>query len=296
MESKMASLYKNNNTWYLSITHNGIRKARSLKTKCHQVAKTIKPHAESTLIAEINGYITKNENLSFDELCKRFLVHNHSWSINTYKLIKHILTSHLSGKPLPANPTSKAIHIRHINQCWKWGVKNNLVQKAKLLPGDTKGESRLRTFTKEELQLMFSCITNKKFNQFVQFAYYTGARSGEIRSLAKENVLDDSIIVRGKTGRRIVKLNNQAKKVIRAQDELWNYTKDYVSHRFKKEVRRLGIKNARFHDLRRTFGLNLIKQGMSVYKVSKLLGHKSVRTTEQHYAPLLTIEIEDFVL
>ena len=84
--------------------------------------------------------------------------------------------------------------------------------------------------------------------------------------------------------------------MIGAQDELWNYTKDYVSHRFKKEVRRLGIKNARFHDLRRTFGLNLIKQGMSIYKVSKLLGHKSVRTTEQHYAPLLTVEIEDFVL
>ena len=89
-------------------------------------------------------------------------------------------------------------------------------EKAKLLPGDTKGESRLRTFTKEELQLMFSCITDKKFNQFVQFAYYTGARSGEIRALAQENVQDDSIIVRGKTGRRIVKLNNQAKKVIGA--------------------------------------------------------------------------------
>ena len=62
-----------------------------------------------------------------------------------------------------------------------------------------------------------------------------------------------------------------------------------------KKVRRLGIK-MQFHDLRRTFGLNLIKQGMSIYKVSKLLGHKSVRTTEQHYAPLLTVEIEDFVL
>ena len=104
------------------------------------------------------------------------------------------------------------------------------------------------------------------------------------------------IIVRSKTGRRIVKLNNQAKEVIRNQDELWDYTKDYVSHRFKKEVRRLGIRNARFHDLRRTFGLNLIKQGMSIYKVSKLLGHKPVRTTKQHYAPLLTVEIEDFVL
>ncbi len=69
-----------------------------------------------------------------------------------------------------------------------------------------------------------------------------------------------------------------------------------MSHKFKKEVRRLKIKHARFHDIRRIFGLNLIKQGMSIYKVSKLLGHKSVRTTEQHYAPLLTVEIEDFIL
>ena len=124
----------------------------------------------------------------------------------------------------------------------------------------------------------------------------SGARSGEIRSIPKENHLDDCILVKGKTGRRYVKLNNQSQSILKNQNKLWSYSKDYVSKRFKKEVRRLEIKNARFHDLRRTFGLNLIKQGMSIYKVSKLLGHKSVRTTEQHYAPLLTVEIEDFTL
>ena len=94
----------------------------------------------------------------------------------------------------------------------------------------------------------------------------------------------------------MVKLNEKAKELIHSQDKLLNYTNNYISHKINKEVRILGIKNARFHNLRRTFGLNLIKQGMSIYKVSKLLGHKSVRTTEQHYAPLLTVEIEDFVL
>ena len=170
------------------------------------------------------------------------------------------------------------------------------MKKAHLLPGDTKGESRLRVYTKCELNLMFIENKDDSFNSFLRFAYYTGARSGEIRSISRDNVQDGSLVVRGKSGRRIVKLNSQAKEIIHSQNELWNYTKDYVSHKFKKEVRRLGIKNARFHDLRRTFGLNLIKQGMSIYKVSKLLGHKSVRTTEQHYAPLLTVEIEDFTL
>tara|TARA_Y100001934_G_C11679961_1_gene462848 strand:- start:49 stop:480 length:432 start_codon:yes stop_codon:yes gene_type:complete len=143
---------------------------------------------------------------------------------------------------------------------------------------------------------MFDNIQDASFNQFVRFAYYTGARSGEIRSISRDNVLEDSLVVRGKSGRRYVKLNSQAKEILHSQKELWNYSKDFVSHKFKKEVHRLGIKNARFHDLRRTFGLNLIKQGMSIYKVSKLLGHKSVRATEQHYAPLLTAEIENFTL
>jgi len=52
----------------------------------------------------------------------------------------------------------------------------------------------------------------------------------------------------------------------------------------------------RFHDLRRTFGYNLIKQGMPIYQVSKLLGHASVTTTEKHYAPLLATNVEEFVL
>ena len=94
----------------------------------------------------------------------------------------------------------------------------------------------------------------------------------------------------------MIKLNSQAQGILRDIDTLWDYNKDYVSHKFKQNVRELGIKNARFHDIRRTFGLNLIKQGMSIYKVSKLLGHRSVKTTEQHYAPLTTTEIEDFIL
>ena len=59
---------------------------------------------------------------------------------------------------------------------------------------------------------------------------------------------------------------------------------------------RYAVKDGRFHDLRRTFGLNLIKQGMGIYEVSKLLGHASVRTTEKHYAPLLVTQIRDFKL
>ena len=74
---------------------------------------------------------------------------------------------------------------------------------------------------------------------------------------------------------RLIKLNNQAE-LISGLDELWDYTKDFVSHKFKKEARRLGIPDIRFHDLRRTFGYNLIGKA-GIYEVSKLLGHSSVK-------------------
>ena len=71
-------------------------------------------------------------------------------------------------------------------------MKNNLIKKAHLLPGDTRAESRILTYTQNELEYMFTSIEDKSFNRFVRFAYYTGARSGEIRSISRDNVLDDS--------------------------------------------------------------------------------------------------------
>ena len=60
---------------------------------------------------------------------------------------------------------------------------------------------------------MFSCITNESLINLSSLLTTQVLEVVKYRSLEKENVLDDSIVVRGKTGRRIVKLNNQAKEV-----------------------------------------------------------------------------------
>ena len=274
-------------------TENGQHAA--LKQRIKKVANKLKVHAEYELIAELMGFKKEEKELSFTELSTQFLTKK-SRSMNTQKIYENAFRKHIQGKPLPSNPNSRSMHIRAINACWNWGLKQGLVTKAYKLNMDTRGEARQRTFTYKELEVMFESIQPHNFNLFVRFAYYTGARSGEIRSISPENVQSDHIVVQGKTGRRMIKLNAQAQGILKDIDTLWDYNKDYVSHKFKQNMRALSIKNARFHDIRRTFGLNLIKQGMSIYKVSKLLGHRSVKTTEQHYAPLLTVEIEDFTL
>jgi integrase len=103
------------------------------------------------------------------------------------------------------------------------------------------------------------------------------------------------MIVEGKSGRRAVRLASQARKILGDKPQ-WDYTANYVQLTWRRNVNRLGLKDVRLHDLRRTFGYNLIKQGRPIYEVSKLLGHSSVTTTERHYAPLMATEIEEFIL
>tara|TARA_B110000444_G_C18729256_1_gene542465 strand:+ start:107 stop:985 length:879 start_codon:yes stop_codon:yes gene_type:complete len=292
----MATLYKNRNTWYIAVSHDSKRITRSLKTRDIKTAKKLKPAVELRILNELIGNINQTKNLPFKDIVHQFLSSNPHWAKRTKELYTQILNAHISSKPLPSHPTTRAIHTRTINVCWNWAVKNDLTSSPKQIKGDTKGIARQRVLTDNERNILFNSISNKHFNLFVRFAYYTGARSGEIRRLTQDKIFNNYVLVSGKTGSRMVKINSQAKEILCSTNQLWSYSKDYVSHQFKSEARGVGIDDIRFHDLRRTFGYNLIKQGKPIYEVSKLLGHSSVVTTERHYAPLLVVDIQDFKL
>ena len=111
----------------------------------------LKPEVEKAIILELMGIRPKCPNLPFPELAKRFLNENKHWSKTTYALNESILRLHIAGNPLPSNPTSRSIYVRQINQCWRWGLKHNLVDKTELLPCPKIGEDRHHTFTSSEL-------------------------------------------------------------------------------------------------------------------------------------------------
>jgi integrase len=56
-----------------------------------------------------------------------------------------------------------------------------------------------------------------------------------------------------------------------------------------------GILHVRFHDLRHTFATRLVQSGVDLYKVSKLLGHRDIKTTQRyahHYPESLRDGVE----
>ena len=191
----MATLYKNRNIWYITVSTGSKRLTRSLRTKDKQVAKQLKPDAELKLLSILSGLSKPNRNLSFDNLVKHYLKADHNWSNRTKELNEYVFRSYQSGKPLPLNQTSRSIFVRTINACWNWGLKQGFINKAYKLEGDTKGESRNRVLSDSELKTLIDKIRDNRFNLFVRFAYYTGARSGGIRSISRENIFSNHIKV-----------------------------------------------------------------------------------------------------
>ena len=60
-----------------------------------------------------------------------------------------------------------------------------------------------------------------------------------------------------------------------------------VKKAFHRALRKSGIEDFRFHDLRHTFASNLVMAGESIKTVQELLGHKDIKMTMRyaHLAP-----------
>lgn len=202
----MASLYKNHGFWYVSTYVNGKRLTKSLQTKERKTAYALMPSVLSSLIDKSTHL---NNDISFKELSEMFLNSNPHWSKNTRLLYERILNNYNNGDALPKNPTSRAIYIRHINCCWNWGMKKCLIDKANKLTGDTIGEARSRVFTDDELNMLKINIKCSNFNSFVRLAYYTGARSSEIRSLRRENIKKEILSLTVKQGQESSNLTSK---------------------------------------------------------------------------------------
>jgi len=231
---------------------------------------------------------------SFKELVKTYLKAEHNWSKASEEQSRVVLNHYLKTGKLPHNKETARGYQTRINACINWGLKQGYKTDHELMPVNKK-KARFRVFDKRELSLLMNEVQDDDFQEFIKFAYFTGARRGEINKLKPYQCQPTRLQVTGKSGTRFIKLNAQARNILSCS-KLWSYELDFVTKKFKWNARRLDIKDARFHDLRRTFGLNLIKGGMPIFQVSKLLGHSSVKVTEEHYAPLLIDDIEDFDL
>jgi integrase len=173
------------------------------------------------------------------------------------------------------------------------------VRKVKLLPENNR---RLRYLSNEECQKLISkCDPHLK--AIVTTALNTGCRKGEILSLEWEKHIDlkHGFILLDKTkngDRRELPINDTLRGVLQGLTRRLDVPHVFYDHdtgkpyrdvkrSFKTAVKRAGIRDFHFHDLRHTFASHLVMAGVDLTTVKELLGHKTLTMTLRyaHLAP-----------
>jgi integrase len=198
---------------------------------------------------------------------------------------------------------------------------NTLIRWKFLVVNPSVGVRELRTeekmppyLTTEELVTLTDSIKDKWLRGIVIFASMTGMRLGEVLNLNWDDVdlpnrivrVLSSVHYRTKSGKmRVIPLNQTALDLLNDKEDKTGFVfpgkrggranSNHVSAHFRKAASQAKMKQGiHFHSLRHTFASLLVKKGVSLYQVQKLLGHSSSRVTEI-YAHLQNSEMHELV-
>ena len=129
----------------------------------------------------------------------------------------------------------------------------------------------------------------------------TGMRMSELLRINEDSIDGNYIRVwinKNNTPRSIPmtkRVNNQIQ-IIKQYGYFELLNKPKVSYQFNETaVKELGFKHITFHSLRHTFASRLLQNGVPIYKVSKLLGHKDITITDKIYGHLRNQDLEDAI-
>ena len=134
----------------------------------------------------------------------------------------------------------------------------------------------------------------------IMFSVCTMMRAGEIVSLTWDSIdlrrriilIQNSKNFCSKTGKpRAVPMNDWVFKFLSTKERNAEFvftfpdgrklSVGYVSHRFKKYVRKANLTSeVHFHSIRHTGATWLVQDGISIYAVQRLLGHSNISMTQ----------------
>jgi integrase len=206
---------------------------------------------------------------------------------------------------------------------WEWCQRNPVLSVS--MERENNGRDRWLT-VEEEHRLLAACAP--WLRDIVQFALGTGMRMGEILSLSWRGVdltRRTVMLFQSKNGeRRTIPMNQTMLSLIKAKKEEAHLIKQptgnviplngespgdlvfrsktgtpiesgHLRRSFRLAMKKAGIIDFHFHDLRHTFATRLVQAGVELYKVQRLLGHKSPMMTQRyahHYPESLRDGVE----
>ncbi len=317
--------------WFLTIREDG--KQKQLRLLKGENTREDRHRAEEIAIQELSArkldteIATAHSWITVDHVLDAFLRHskeNHEpatyewyeWFFSTFQpkfgkiritqLRKHHIDAWVKSRKF--GPTTVNRGIGAIKRAFAWAVEEEHIPRSPIAHiRKPQGLVRDRVLSPEERQLILSSIRDSRFREYVTALTLTGARPGEVRRVAAENV----DLERGcwvflkhktvkKTGKpRIVYLCPEAleltKKLMARNPEgaLFRNTvgmpwsKNAIRLRFKK-LRKLHpqLKGVISYTYRASFATDALEAGVPDATVAALLGHTQTNTLHRFYARL----------
>jgi len=197
----------------------------------------------------------------------------------------------------PATVNRELSLLKHLlNKAVEWGrIRENPAKKVKPLKGEVK---RVRYLMPDEIQTLLSNCT-EHLKPIVTVAVHTGMRAGELLGLQWSQVnFEQGIITLQDTKnheRRDLPMSETVRTTLKGLKQEGTFIfcdgqgKKFgrIQTSFRTALKKSGIEDFRFHDLRHCFASNLVMAGEDLNTVRELLGHKDLTMTLRysHLAP-----------
>ena len=196
--------------------------------------------------------------------------------------------------------TTINIHLRTVKTMLRYFQERDMIDKVPVIKQLPIDDSDPIYISDDEFQ---SIIELEWLDGFFKRAFYfyrdTGCRLNEpFMGTVSNNWLKIPNTSKGKKARKIPLSDNliEIYKELRgwneSRKEITNHAK-HLSKQFKKALRAIGADESKhFHSLRHTFAVRCILKGIPYYWIQKVMGHRSITTTEV-YSEMDLSEVKD---
>ena len=316
----MASILKRNDKWFVRIRKHGQpsqSKTFTIKQDAQRWAVMIERQIDQGLVGCVDKSVTLGDLLN--RYLKEVTPHKKSRDKETWR-IKALLKRSISGVGLP-NLTSTIISnfktlrlvdgarttrydlalIRHCLEFarleWGYYLPTNpvdIVAKPKL------NKPRDRRVSADDIDRLMHTLRETKvtyLKPLILIALETGLRQGELIKLLWKDVDLDSRLLKvrdTKNGEdRVIPLSNKSLSILeslpRLDKAVFNASHSSLQNAWKRLIKRSGLIDLHFHDLRHEAISRFIERGLTIPEAASISGHKALSMLLRYAHPNLDI-------
>ena len=316
-------LYRRGKIFWFTIRHAGKRIQESTETENKKLAEKIYAKALNEIVEGKWFEKQKAQSITFKEMTERY--QRKYYRIRDEYTVKKLLPvfGHLTladittekvsdyrddrlQKVKPATIYQELSLMRRMfnvaRREWKW-IRDNPVADLSFSVGNKN--ARYRWLSLEEEKLLMDCASPEWLKDVITFALHTGMRRGEILNLFWKDVDFTGRLMRIEKSKNSEKRSVPMSKTIngllgsmKVRDitgRVFPVTEAALKDGSERAVKKAKIEDFHFHDLRHTFATRLVQNGIDIYVVKELLGHKTIAMTMRyahHYPESLRHGVE----